>query len=267
MNKIDIEKSGYTLCVTRADAANQQKVGDGSAADHAKLLEAGKVKAPGTTGSVLIIGESTSPPSQQRFASQTPGAVTVEAVDLRDLVTFARTLDLSTPQALQVVAEFAENTMTNVGAADLVRRVDILERGAGRKEPSDVERAALAFHQDRTHRRVLDLLVEINKDAGVRVFRPAVLRACFRALELACGPEAILFHDAAMRMREQGRVLGRTLPRRAVGSTLLLKGLEAEVAVILDAEGLNARNLYVAMTRGSKKLVVCGRNGVLRPAW
>ena len=68
-------------------------------------------------------------------------------------------------------------------------------------------------------------------------------------------------------MREQGRVLGRALPRRAVGSTLLLKGLEAEVAVILDADGLNARNLYVAMTRGSKRLVVCGRNRQLRPDW
>jgi DNA helicase-2/ATP-dependent DNA helicase PcrA len=75
------------------------------------------------------------------------------------------------------------------------------------------------------------------------------------------------FHDAAIRIREQGRVLGRALPRRAVGSTLLLKGLESEIAVILDADSLNARNLYVAMTRGSKKLTVCARNPVLRPSW
>jgi hypothetical protein len=34
-----------------------------------------------------------------------------------------------------------------------------------------------------------------------------------------------------------------------VGSTLLLKGLEAEISVILNAGGLDARNLYVAMTR------------------
>ena len=53
------------------------------------------------------------------------------------------------------------------------------------------------------------------------------------------------FHDAAIRMREQNRLLGRPLPKRAVGSTLLLKGLEAEIAVILDADAVDPANLYV----------------------
>jgi DNA helicase IV len=66
-------------------------------------------------------------------------------------------------------------------------------------------------------------------------------------------------------MREQNRLVGRQLPKRAVGSTLLLKGLEAELAVVLNAAELNARNLYVAMTRGSKGLIVCSRNPILKP--
>jgi hypothetical protein len=61
-------------------------------------------------------------------------------------------------------------------------------------------------------------------------------------------------------------LLGRPLPRRAVGSTLLLKGLEAELVVILIADTLNARNLYVAMTRGSKRIIVCSLSPVLNPA-
>ena len=48
-----------------------------------------------------------------------------------------------------------------------------------------------------------------------------------------------------------------------VGSTLLLKGLEAEVAVILHADELDALNLYVAMTRGSRKLVICSRQAII----
>ena len=75
-----------------------------------------------STGSVLIIGESTNPPSQQRFASEIPGAVTVEAVDLLDLVTFARNLNMAASGALLSIGEFAEKIMTNVGATDLVRR-------------------------------------------------------------------------------------------------------------------------------------------------
>jgi DNA helicase-2/ATP-dependent DNA helicase PcrA len=67
-------------------------------------------------------------------------------------------------------------------------------------------------------------------------------------------------------MREQNRLLGRPLPKRAVGSTLLLKGLEAEVAVILNADALDSRNLYVAMTRGSKALAVCASSPILDPS-
>jgi DNA helicase-2/ATP-dependent DNA helicase PcrA len=45
---------------------------------------------------------------------------------------------------------------------------------------------------------------------------------------------------------------------------LLLKGLEAEVAVILNAADLDAKNLYVAMTRGSHALVICSPTATLR---
>lgn len=111
----------------------------------------------------------------------------------------------------------------------------------------------------------MDLLVEINREGGVSAHRPAVLRACIKALQLCDGSEGLSFDEAAIRMREQNRLMGRPLPRRAVGSTLLLKGLESEVAVILNADRLDARNLYVAMTRGSKALTVCARNPVLSP--
>jgi len=107
--------------------------------------------------------------------------------------------------------------------------------------------------------------VEIGKEGGVRTHRPAVLRACTKALQLCHGTEGLTFADAAISIREQNRLVGRPLPRRAVGSTLLLKGLESEIAVILDADGLDARNLYVAMTRGSKRPFVCSREPVLNP--
>ena len=239
---------------------------DGTAGDHARLLDACKTAPPDGRGSVLIIGESTNPASQRRFASQTPRAVTVESVDLRDLVDFAAGLNLLTGDALQKIALFAEGLMTIVSAPDLLRRIDTIGRGAERRRASATEEAAMEFLGDRTHRRVADLLVEMNKEAGVRVYRPAILHACLRALEMCHGPTGKTFHEAAVHIREQNRLFGRPLPRRAVGSTLLLKGLEAEVSVILNADEMNARNLYVAMTRGSKQLVVCARSPILNPS-
>jgi DNA helicase-2/ATP-dependent DNA helicase PcrA len=233
--------------------------------DHERRLAAARARAPGTDGCVLIIGDATSPAGQRQFASQVHGAVTVEAVDLKDLVTFAAQLDLHAPGALARIADFAQSVMTNVGAADLVRRVQSLQRGTARNAPSAVESVAVAFDASPTFACAVDLLVEIGKQAGTRTHRPAVLRACIRAMQLCHATPDLTFHDAAVRMREQNRLIGRPLPRRAVGSTLLLKGLEAEVAVVLNADALDRRNLYVAMTRGSHSLTICSTSAVLNP--
>jgi hypothetical protein len=73
------------------------------------------------------------------------------------------------------------------------------------------------------------------------------------------------FRDAVLAIREQSRLVGRSLARRSVGSMLLLKGLEADISVIVKAGPLNARNLYVAMTRGSRRVLVCFQLPILNP--
>jgi DNA helicase-2/ATP-dependent DNA helicase PcrA len=139
--------------------------------------------------------------------------------------------------------------------------VNVLLLGTEQKPPSDSERAALRFKKNPCPQTAVNLLVEINKQGGVRPYRPAVLRACIRALS-SCVDSAS-FYDCAILAREQNRLIGRPLPKRAVGSTLLLKGLEADVSVILDAADLDARNFYVAITRGSRKLVICSKDSVI----
>lgn len=74
------------------------------------------------------------------------------------------------------------------------------------------------------------------------------------------------FYDATVLARERNRHLGRRTNRVAVGSTLLLKGLEADVAVVLNPSVMDARHLYVALSRGARKLVVCSPTPVLTPA-
>ena len=56
---------------------------------------------------------------------------------------------------------------------------------------------------------------------------------------------------------------GSSITQTCGGYTLLLKGLEAEVAVVLNTEGMSPQHLYVAMTRGLMKLVVCSPNPIL----
>jgi hypothetical protein len=233
--------------------------------DEERRLAAGSVDAPGET-KVLIIGDSIDPPGQRRFARKVAGAVTVEAVDLRDLTDFGRALDTDSADALTVIAGYAEDVMSNFGGEDLVRSVAAAKANTLGRAPTRIEASALTFETVRSLAAVSDLLVAINEAGGVYCYRPAVLAATQRALQLASPPDGPSLAEATVIIREQSRLVGRPLARRSVGSTLLLKGLEAEISVILNAESLNARNLYVAMTRGSKRVLVCASSPLLKPS-
>lgn len=236
---------------------------DGSSNDRPKQLKAGSTKPHTADGNVLIIGDSMSPPSQQRLASQIPGATVVEAVDLRELVNFASQLDLTAADTVRRIADFAASLMTGTSPDDLMKRLATITAGRSRKDITALEQAALDFQVTPTYGGVAALFAAINNQTGVRVHRPAVLRACFRALNECAKADGPQFREAAVRAREQYRMAGRTLPKRGVGSTLLLKGLEAEVCVVVEGDKLNATNLYVALTRGSNRLVVCSKSPVL----
>jgi AAA domain len=243
---------------------NVQHVALDGVNDHNLRLRACLTKAPTVDGCVLIIADSTKPPEQRRYASQTPGAVTAETVDMRDLVSFARDFDLGAPDVLEAVVRFAATVMTNVGPGDLLARVGSLRSGKARRAASETETVALEFAARPSYVGASELLAAISKDGGVRTHRPPVLRGCHKILQLCAVPGGPSPYDAAVQVREQSRLIGRPLAKRTVGSTLLLKGLEADAAVILNPELMDRQHLYVAMTRGARVLVVCSNTTILK---
>jgi DNA helicase-2/ATP-dependent DNA helicase PcrA len=213
---------------------------------------------------VLIIGDARNPRGRHQFTSQTRGATSVEAVDLGDLTSFARRFDLGRADALEHLVNFAGDLMTGVGAAAFIGRIRTLRGGRARTPPSAAEEAALEFAARPTLAVALQLLQRLEEQPGARVFRPEMLHCCRSAMRAVTAGDRT-FLEAVLQARERNRHHGRPVSRRAVGSTLLLKGLEADVAVILQPEQMDACHLYVALTRGARRVLVCAERGVLRP--
>ena len=176
--------------------------------DEERRLAAGSVDAPGET-KVLIIGDSIDPPGQRKFARKVAGAVTVEAVDLRDLTDFGRALDTDSADALTVSAGYAEDVMSNFGGEDLVRSVAAAKANTLGRAPTRIEASALTFETVRSLAAVSDLLVAINEAGGAYCYRPAVLAATQRALQLASPPDGQSLAEATVIIREQSRLICR----------------------------------------------------------
>lgn len=238
----------------------------GDADDHKRLVNAARCRHRTKGETTLVIGDSRSASSRYKIAKNVPGIITVEPVDLKDLTSFASTLELGDGHSVKETLEFASSVITNVGVQSMTTRLKTLAAGREQNPASDIELAAIELGENPTLPNVAKLLSECSRQTGCRTFRPAVLRACLRSITMSEASPDISFEEAAIHVREENRAIGRQLPQSAIGSTLLLKGLEADHVVVLNANELDAKNLYVAMTRGAKSVTLCSPTNNLNSA-
>jgi hypothetical protein len=65
------------------------------------------------------------------------------------------------------------------------------------------------------------------------------------------------------KLTSQNSIVGRIDYKKSVSRPFLIKGLEFDHAVVLDADALKKTQLYVALTRGSKQLTILADNATL----
>jgi DNA helicase-2/ATP-dependent DNA helicase PcrA len=211
---------------------------------------------------LLIIGNPRNPDSRVHFARANEGVQVVEPVEMRDLISSAIEITEAAIglERLTATLKFAASTTTNVNT--LVQRLNVLRRGSDANDEDEVEGACLRLWDGGDLQDVHALLTGIGRGKDRWVYRPHLLAVMNAALNRAIS-RGLNLHDAALAEREAQRMKGRLLPSRGVGSTLLLKGLESDHAIILDADTMNANNFYVAITRASRTLTIFSTNPIL----
>ncbi len=115
------------------------------------------------------------------------------------------------------------------------------------------------FESSRNLTEVENILRHISKIPSIKCYRKELLRAVYGALSLAHS-KGISVYDAMVITRNKSRRIGRKVRGRCIGTTLLTKGLEFDIVVVLNAHKFDKKNLYVALTRARKHLVVCTEN-------
>ncbi|MBS61350.1 UvrD-helicase domain-containing protein [Salinisphaera sp.] len=230
--------------------------------------ETAELRELARAGSVLVIGPSANANARHNFARNTPGVIVVEPVELSRLAAFARNLNLDHPfYAVEQCASLARDVMTGLGrAGDFRARIERIHRnGQGRFKVNDADRAALDLVASPSYTAVANLLKALRGTAQSRLFRPTVYDATLCALSRASADQFENLAAAARAERDVRRHQERTAGKIAIGSTLLLKGLEADSCMIMNAHTLNRHDLYVALTRGAKRICIWSERATLRP--
>lgn len=218
-------------------------------------------------GSVLVLGDSRRPDVRHKFALRLNGLDVVEPVELRDVIRIANSLDNAVNGSLvSTLLAAAAEFMTNVEATSTLSRISSIKASRNRTPPSPVEAALINLSGAPTRTALHAALCALEEKPGVKVYRLGAFHALKDTISLSVSTPGRSLADCASSIREQRRYRGdQRIPFRAIGSTLLLKGLECDHAIILDAGSMSANDLYVALSRGAKSVTVFSRSALYQP--
>lgn len=206
-------------------------------------------------GTLLVINASRQILQRRVLAKRGGGGLSVvETAELPDLRAAAAAIEASAGLGrVGRILDFASSVMTGVDKIGLIDRVTGV--AAGTIVPTSEEDWALYHAQEIGG--VAAALTALRRTRNV--FRPDLLECLHNAARIHGGDLV----SAAAKVRATRLDAGRRVEPRAIGSTLLLKGLEADHVVVLDGDGMDRRDLYVAISRGSKTLTVVSRSPIL----
>jgi len=195
-------------------------------------------------------------------ASRLNGTYTVmETIEGEDMIAFARIVDNGHPYEIAAAtAQIGKDCAS--GVADYLKSEDVKKLRAGKsithlKRPGaeDVQRHLSALLDNPAPQRIMEALTAIAALPHIRRYRHDAWSTIVRALALAYTNHTTV-EDAVVHLRNQTRATGRTAVPYVLARPTLIKGLEYDHAIILNADGHTPTSLYVALTRPRKTLTI-----------
>jgi hypothetical protein len=184
----------------------------------------------------------------------------IEEVEGKALHSFVKKLVAAktTKAGFLLAVGFAKKCFTGVAKALTAgtQKGEIAKQSKATKYPL-VLHAANAYLDSPTSAHLKAFFMALKANPETSAYRRDLLYRFLNVLKIHIDGAGATLTEAANLYQRDMRHTGRPIShRKLIGTTLLVKGLEYDHAVILDADALDAKDLYVAMTRGSKSLTI-----------
>ncbi|KUM44981.1 UvrD-helicase domain-containing protein [Pseudomonas sp. EpS/L25] len=184
----------------------------------------------------------------------------LEEVEGKDLHRFIKKIDgaKSAGERLRSVIDFCKTCCNAVdgvlAAATKKGQEGKATRATKCPEILEVANRYLATGSCKDMAAMLDL---VRARPEVTTYRRDLLGRMMGVLRMHEDNLGLTLTEAANRYQREFRHSGRPIRHnKLIGTTLLVKGLEYDHAIILEAESMSSKHLYVALTRGAKSITV-----------
>lgn len=193
--------------------------------------------------------------------------VLIEAIDDKDFYKWAAHFDRDDLEPKNALDEFIKEHFTNVSRWYNRRNKKFVKKGSATEEAKvrPIKESLQRLEVSRDYIEWRKIIYQMRVLDDVKYARRDMLYSICQALEMADADNSSAL-EAMKKHRNNVRRTGRKAFNRSVGTTLLTKGLEFETVIILDADKFEKpTDMYVAISRCTKKLIILSAEEVVRP--
>jgi len=192
----------------------------------------------------------------------------VEAIDGKDFYKFSKNFDNSIPDSIyRTIHDFICKIFNKSEIKKWFNKSALINKRneEDRKIIEPIRKNLEKLQNNGLFILCANILKQIENLPKIMCYRKELFYDICKALEEA-GYNGISVYEAMKKIKNRKRRMGRGIKGKCIGTTLLIKGLEFDTVAVLDAHKFkDPKNLYVALTRSSRKLIVFSNNAVLSP--
>lgn len=186
----------------------------------------------------------------------------IEEVEGKEIHSFIKKLEStkSVQSGFLLALDFAKKCFTGVDKTLTAgtKRGEVAKQNKNTKFPV-ILGAANSYLIEATTINLMKFFLALRSNTDISVYRRDLFYRFINILKLHVETKDITLSETAKLYQRDMRHTGRPIKhRKLIATTLLVKGLEYDHAVILDADSLSEKDLYVAITRGAKSLTLIG---------
>ena len=195
----------------------------------------------------------------------------LESIDDRDFYSFSKKLDSFTKESIykdiiglssKILSSKTElRKWFNLKNNSLKSKRNIEDK----KILDNVKKIFIKIEENFSYNLIAHLLILISKIPNIKIYRKDLFYSLVKSLKDA-EFENISVYEAMVNKRNLIRRIWNRIEWRCVGTTLLTKWLEFDTVLIINAHKFECpKDLYVALTRASNKLIIFSESNILSP--
>jgi hypothetical protein len=214
-------------------------------------------------GTVIAIyaGDQQSKNKSHQLARSLGGKFSsIEEVEGKDLFMFLKKFQSAktVKDGFLLALKFAKKCFTGVDKtlAAGTKRGEVAKQAKRTKYPS-ILNAANCYLTDPTTNNIRLFFCHLRDNPATKIYRRDLFNRFLHVLRIHIDEGSPTLLESAREYQREFRHSGRPIRHtKLIGTTLLVKGLEYDHAIIVDTDTLGLKELYVAMTRCSKSLTI-----------